>query len=105
MSSVVIIGGGLVGLASALKLQATGRFDLITVLEKEADVGQHQSTHNSGVLHAGLHYKPGSLKARFAVAGLREMVAFCDAHAIAYEQCGKVVVATTELEVERARAL
>jgi L-2-hydroxyglutarate oxidase len=103
--TVAVIGGGLVGLASAYKLRATGRYDRVLVLEKEHDVGQHQSTHNSGVLHAGLHYRPGSLKARFALSGLREMVAFCREHGIAHEQCGKVVVATTDAECERARAL
>jgi L-2-hydroxyglutarate oxidase len=105
MTTVAVIGGGLVGLASAYKLRASGRYDRVVVLEKERDVGQHQSTHNSGVLHAGLHYKPGSLKARFALAGLREMVAFCREHGIAHEQCGKVVAATTDAECERARAL
>jgi L-2-hydroxyglutarate oxidase len=101
MTTVAVIGGGLVGLASAYKLLEGGRFDRVVLLEKEADVGRHQSTHNSGVLHAGLYYAPGSLKARMAVHGLREMVAFCRAHDIAHEQCGKVVVATDESELER----
>jgi L-2-hydroxyglutarate oxidase len=105
MPTVAVIGGGLVGLASAYKLRATGRYDRVLVLEKERDVGLHQSTHNSGVLHAGLHYAPGSLKARFALAGLREMIAFCREHGIAHEQCGKVVVATADAQVDRARAL
>ena len=104
-STVAVIGGGIVGLASAYKLQQSRRYDRVVVLEKEADVGRHQSAHNSGVLHAGLYYTPGSLKARFAVEGLREMVAFCREHGIAHEQCGKVVVATTDAERERARAL
>lgn len=93
------------GLASAFKLQQTGRFDRVILIEKEPDVGRHQSTHNSGVLHAGLYYTPGSLKARFAVEGLREMVAFCRTHGIAYEQCGKVVVATEDSELDRLNAL
>lgn len=105
MPTIAVIGGGLVGLSTAFKLRATGLYDRITVLEKERDVGQHQSTHNSGVLHAGLHYTPGSLKARLALAGLREMVAFCREHDIEHEQCGKVVVATSDAEVERARVL
>ena len=75
------------------------------VLEKERDVGLHQSTRNSGVLHAGLHYAPGSLKARLAREGLRTMVQFCDQHRIAHEQCGKLVVATSEAEIVRLRAL
>src|SRR6185437_12789144 len=101
MQSVAVIGGGLVGFASAYKLQLEGRFDRVILIEKERDVGLHQSTHNSGVLHAGLYYAPGSLKARLAVAGLREMVAFCRQHGIAHEQCGKVVVATDDSELER----
>jgi len=101
MKTVAVIGGGLVGLGSAYKLQRGGRFDRVIVIEKERDVGLHQSTHNSGVLHAGLYYAPGSLKARLAVAGLREMVAFCLEHGIAHEQCGKVVVATDDSELER----
>src|SRR5205809_1951137 len=103
--TVAVIGGGLVGLASAYRLQQTGRYDRVVLLEKEPDVGRHQSTHNSGVLHCGLHYKPGSRKARFAREGLRAMVAFCRAHGIAHAQCGKVVVATADDEVPRARGL
>jgi L-2-hydroxyglutarate oxidase len=105
MPAIAVIGGGLIGLATAYKLRATGRADRIVVLEKESDVARHQSTHNSGVLHAGLYYKPGSLKARFARDGLREMVAFCSAHDVRFEQCGKVVVAASEDELEPARAL
>ena len=105
MKNVAVIGGGLVGLASAYKLQRTGRFDRVLLIEKERDVGLHQSTHNSGVLHAGLHYAPGSLKARLAVEGLREMVAFCREHGVAHEQCGKIVVAVDDEELERLDAL
>src|SRR4051812_30657176 len=105
MATVAVLGGGLVGLASAYKLQLDGRFDRVVLLEKEREVAMHQSTHNSGVLHAGLYYAPGSLKARLAVAGLREMVAFCREHGIAHEQCGKVVVATDESELERLSTL
>jgi L-2-hydroxyglutarate oxidase len=68
----------------------------VTVLEKEAAVGLHQSGHNSGVLHCGLYYKPGSRKARLAVRGIRQMIEFCRSHSIAHEVCGKVVVATSE---------
>ena len=105
MPTIAVIGGGLVGLSAAFKLKSAGRYDRVTVLEKEREVGQHQSTHNSGVLHAGLHYTPGSLKARLALAGLREMVAFCRENRIPHDQCGKVVVATNDLESERARTL
>lgn len=97
----LVIGAGLVGLATAHKLQKRHPDAVVTVLEKESAVGQHQSTHNSGVLHCGLYYKPGSLKARLAVSGIREMTEFCQEHGIAHEICGKVVVATNETEVGR----
>jgi L-2-hydroxyglutarate oxidase len=101
MKSCVIVGGGIVGLATALKLLRRQPAARVTLLEKEPEVGRHQSTHNSGVLHCGLYYKPGSLKARLAVAGIREMVAFCRAHGIPHEICGKLVVATHESELPR----
>ena len=102
---VVIIGGGLVGLATAHKLPLLCPSARVTVLEKEDKVCAHQSGHNSGVLHAGLYYKPGSLKARLAVSGIREMVAFCQKHAVPHEICGKLVVAADESEVPRLRSL
>jgi L-2-hydroxyglutarate oxidase len=102
---IAIIGGGLVGLATAYKLLLARRYDRVVVFEKENAPGQHQSTHNSGVLHAGLHYKPGSLKARLAVEGVREMVAFCREHGIKHERCGKLVVATESVEEGRLREL
>lgn len=101
----LIIGGGLVGLATARQLLLSGRVHAATLLEKEARVGAHQSTHNSGVLHAGLYYKPGSLKARLAVEGIREMTAYCRDKDIPHEICGKVVVAVDEPEVPRLREL
>ena len=99
--SHLIIGGGLVGLATALKLLDSRPSSRVVLLEKEAGVGRHQSTHNSGVLHAGLYYKPGSAKARLAVAGIREMTRFCQDHGIPHEICGKLVVATDESERPR----
>jgi (S)-2-hydroxyglutarate dehydrogenase len=102
---VIIIGGGLVGLATAHKLPLHCPSAKVTVLEKEAKVCAHQSGHNSGVLHSGLYYKPGSLKAQLAVSGIREMVAFCQEHAVPHEVCGKLVVATDETEVPRLRDL
>ncbi|HVM48856.1 MAG TPA: L-2-hydroxyglutarate oxidase [Candidatus Acidoferrum sp.] len=102
---VTIIGGGIVGLATACKLSRRSPDSRITVLEKEAKVCAHQSGHNSGVLHAGLYYKPGSLKARLAVSGVKEMVAFCREHKIPHEICGKLVVAADESEVPRLRDL
>ena len=102
---VSIIGAGLVGLATAIKLkEACPNFE-ITVWEKEWDAGQHQSTHNSGVLHAGLYYKPGSLKARLAVEGIRAMTAFCVEHGIPHDICGKVVVASDAGEASRLDGL
>jgi len=102
---IIVVGGGIVGLATAVKL--SGRFPgaRVVVLEKEGDVGRHQSGNNSGVLHAGLYYKPGSLKARLAVSGIQEMIAFCKEHSISHEVCGKLVVAVDETEVPRLHNL
>lgn len=101
----IIVGGGLVGLATArallLKWPGTG----LTLLEKEAACGQHQSTHNSGVLHCGLYYLPGSLKARLAVQGIRAMTAYCREQQIPHEVCGKIVLATNAAEQARLRQL
>jgi len=102
---VVIVGGGIVGLATAYRLNERLPDAEVTVLEKENAVGRHQTAHNSGVLHAGLYYKPGSAKARLAVSGLRQMVAFCKDNAISYEICGKLVVAANEEELPRLRDL
>jgi L-2-hydroxyglutarate oxidase len=103
--NIIIVGGGIVGLASAIKLAARFPASHIVVLEKESDVGQHQTINNSGVLHAGLYYKPGSLKARLAVAGIQEMTAFCRDNGVAHEICGKLVVAVDETELERLNRL
>ncbi len=105
MKNPLIIGGGLVGLATAWQVLRSGRAASLTLLEKEPRVGAHQSTHNSGVLHAGLYYRPGSLKARLAVEGIREMTAYCREKNIPHEICGKVVVAVDESEVPRLREL
>ncbi len=102
---IVIIGGGLVGLGTAYKLALSRPAGRVTVLEKEDKLCAHQSGHNSGVLHAGLYYKPGSLKARLAVSGIREMVAFCRQHSVPHEICGKLVVAADESEVPRLNNL
>lgn len=93
------------GLATAYRLADASPESQVTVLEKESAVGQHQSGHNSGVLHCGLYYKPGSVKARMAVEGVRRMVAFCAENGIAHEICGKLVVAADESEVMRLRDL
>jgi L-2-hydroxyglutarate oxidase len=102
---VVIIGGGIVGLATAYRMAERFPGARITVLEKEDGVGRHQTGHNSGVLHCGLYYKPGSVKARLAVSGIRQMVAFCQENAIPHEICGKLVVAADADEVPRLRSL
>jgi len=101
----LIIGGGIVGLATAYRLGERFPGATITVLEKESQVGQHQTGHNSGVLHCGLYYKPGSVKARLAVTGIRQMVEFCQENGVAHEICGKLVVAADETEVPRLRDL
>ena len=102
---IAIVGGGIVGLATAYRL--TERFPgvSITLLEKEDGVGRHQTGHNSGVLHCGLYYKPGSTKARLAVAGIRQMVEFCRTNGVPHEVCGKLVVAADDSEVPRLQAL
>ena len=102
---VVVIGGGVVGLAVAREVGREVPEIRVTLLEKENAVGRHQSSHNSGVLHAGLYYKPGSLKARLAVSGIRLMTGFCQRHHIPHEICGKVVVATDDAELARLREL
>jgi L-2-hydroxyglutarate oxidase len=104
-SRVAIVGGGIVGLATALRLQHRLPQLRITVFEKESAVGRHQTGNNSGVLHAGLYYKPGSAKARLAVNGVRQMVEFCREHGIRHEICGKLVVATEEAELPRLHDL
>jgi len=95
----LIIGGGIVGMATALALSEQQSGKRILVLEKEARLAAHQTGHNSGVIHSGLYYKPGSLKARMCVEGAAEMLAFCTKHNLPHEQCGKVVVATAAAEL------
>jgi len=102
---IAIIGGGIVGLATALRFLERYPQANILLLEKEPGPGNHQSGHNSGVLHCGLYYKPGSGKARMAVQGIRRMVRFCAENEIPYELCGKIVVATEEQEIPRLHAL
>jgi L-2-hydroxyglutarate oxidase LhgO len=103
--NVIVIGGGIVGLGVALEI--TRRFPhlKLLVLEKESRVAAHQSGHNSGVIHSGIYYKPGSLKARLCVAGAAAMVDFCREHGIAHNVCGKVIVATSAEEEVRLEEL
>lgn len=98
---VAVVGGGILGLATARELQRRRPDDRIVVLEREDALGLHQSGSNSGVAHAGIYYAPGSLKARLCVEGLRDLYAFCDEHGVAYERCGKVIVALDEGELPR----
>jgi L-2-hydroxyglutarate oxidase len=105
LMKVAIIGGGIVGLATAHQLLERHPGVEVILLEKENGPGRHQTGNNSGVLHCGLYYKPGSVKARLAVQGIRKMVAFCEKHDVAFEQCGKVVVATEEEEIPRLHDL
>ena len=102
---LVIVGGGIVGLSVAMEI--TRRFPRrkVLVLEKEAGLAQHQTGHNSGVIHSGIYYKPGSLKARTCVEGAATMISFCKEHGIPHRVCGKVIVATTDEEVNRLKEL
>ena len=102
---VTIVGGGIVGLATALRLQQRQRGLRIAVLEKEPELATHQSGHNSGVLHAGLYYQPGSLKARLCREGKAEIEAFAEAHDIPIDHCGKLVVVLDPSELGRLDAL
>ncbi|HEU6448111.1 MAG TPA: L-2-hydroxyglutarate oxidase [Verrucomicrobiae bacterium] len=102
---VIIVGGGIVGLATAYRLFETRPSLKILLLEKESKLARHQTGNNSGVLHSGLYYKPGSEKAKLSVSGLQQMVVFCREHGVAHEQCGKIVVATDETELPRLENL
>lgn len=96
---VIVIGGGIVGLASALQLKTQNPFLSITVLEKELELAKHQTANNSGVIHSGLYYKPGSLKATNCIHGYHLLIRFCEENEIPFERCGKIVVATEAAEV------
>ncbi|HKN71787.1 MAG TPA: L-2-hydroxyglutarate oxidase [Terriglobales bacterium] len=102
---IAVIGGGIVGLSFAMQVGERFPRLRVVVLEKEAGVARHQTGHNSGVIHSGVYYKAGSLKARLCVAGAREMVEFCSRHGIPYEVCGKLIVATNSEEIARLDVL
>jgi len=104
-ADVTIIGAGIVGLATSLAVKESFPGCRVTLLEKEEQVARHQTGHNSGVIHAGIYYKPGSYKARLCVEGVHLMKVFCDTNAIPYENCGKVVVATSSEEIPRLQIL
>src|SRR5690606_17563753 len=100
-ADLAVIGGGIVGLAVAYQLVEQYPERSVVVLEKEPELAQHQTGHNSGVLHSGIYYKPGSLKAENCREGKKAMEWFCAKHGIDYEICGKVIVAVSEEEVPR----
>jgi len=100
-----VIGGGIVGVATALQLLQAEPGASVLLLEKETALASHQTGHNSGVIHAGVYYTPGSLKADFCRRGAVATMAFCDDNAIPYQQCGKLLVASDETELQRMQAL
>jgi len=97
---IIVIGGGIVGLSSAYKIMLNHQHIRIAVLEKEERLAAHQTGHNSGVIHSGLYYKPGSAKAKTCTKGRKELIAFAEEHKIPYEICGKIIVATAEKELD-----
>ncbi|HLB21506.1 MAG TPA: L-2-hydroxyglutarate oxidase [Solirubrobacteraceae bacterium] len=102
---VAVVGGGIVGLAVARELTHRNPRASVCVLEREREPAMHQTGHSSGVIHAGVYYRPGSLKARLCVQGARELYAYCDERAITYERCGKLILATRELQLARLAEL
>src|SRR5436190_2013184 len=102
---IAIIGGGIVGLATARAILDRAPRTRLVLLEKETDVAHHQTGHNSGVIHSGIYYKPGSYKARLCVEGARLMKAYCEKNGIEVDTCGKVIVATSQEELPRLKTL
>ena len=102
---VVVIGAGILGLAVSRELLNRYPRMRLAVLDKEPNVGQHQTGHNSGVLHSGIYYAPGSLKAKLCVEGQKELYAYCEQKGIATDRCGKVIVASNEQELPRLENL
>ncbi|MPT24317.1 MAG: FAD-dependent oxidoreductase, partial [Starkeya sp.] len=100
-----IIGGGIVGLATAMALLEQRPGASLLILEKETSLGLHQTGHNSGVIHAGIYYAPGTLKADLCKRGAQATKDFCTEHGIAFEVCGKLLVASNDLEMQRMHAL
>ena len=105
MYDFIVIGGGIIGASTALSLVTTYPEKRTILIEKEKSFASHQTGHNSGVIHAGVYYQPGSLKAKFCREGLEETINFCDLHNIPYENCGKLLVATSEVELARMDVL
>lgn len=105
MWDFIIVGGGILGFSTAMQLQQAYPDKRLLVVEKESGAAQHQTGHNSGVIHAGVYYTPGSLKAKFCLEGNRATREFCDQHDVRYDICGKLLVATNDLEKQRMEAL
>lgn len=105
MYDFIVVGGGIVGVSTAWQLQQRYPEKSVLLIEKESGFARHQTGHNSGVIHAGVYYAPGSLKADFCKRGVEATKAFCTKHQIPVENCGKLLVATTAAEVERMNAL
>ncbi len=102
---ITIVGAGIVGLATAYKLIQRDKSLKLLVVDKESSAGQHQSSHNSGVIHSGIYYTPGSLKAQNCINGYKQLLAFCDEYNIEYDICGKIIVATKEEEKPKLNAI
>src|SRR5690554_4743174 len=105
MYDFAVIGGGILGMSTALTLQREYPGSAVLLLEKESSAARHQTGRNSGVIHAGVYYAPGSLKARFCKEGNRATKEFCREHDIPFDECGKLLVATNAQELERMQAL
>ncbi len=105
MHDVIIIGSGIVGLATALRLKQSNPSLDVAILEKEASIALHQTGNNSGVIHSGLYYKPGSLKMTNCISGYNQLIAFCKQEDIPYDLCGKIVVATSKPEEQYLKTL
>src|SRR6185295_8731456 len=105
MFDVTVIGGGIVGLATALQIQKVNPSLQILLIEKENELARHQTGNNSGVIHSGLYYKPGSLKATNCIRGYHLLIDFCKENAIPFDLCGKIVVATEKHELPQLTTL
>lgn len=103
--SIAIIGGGIVGLATALKIKEKYPLKKVVLLEKENSIAQHQTGHNSGVIHSGIYYKPSSLKAKNCIEGYKALIDFCNQENVPYELCGKIIVATDKKELPQLETI